>query len=114
MATSDYEISQQTTIASGTGETTIVTADPNFRRNLAQLIITTANSAAATLTLRDATAGTTRAIFDYPNAASAPANPLVVSFQPPLQQTAFNNNWTLQASAAVGAIHITASFVTGQ
>lgn len=109
----DVELSQQTTIASGTGETTIVTADPNFRRNLAQLIITTANAAAATLTLRDSTGGTTRAIFDYPNAASAPGAPLVISFQPVLQQTAFNNNWTLQASAAAGAVHITASFVTG-
>jgi hypothetical protein len=36
-----------------------------------------------------------------------------VNFDPPLQQTAKNNNWTLQASVAAAAIHITACFVTG-
>ncbi len=112
MATnSQAEQSQATTIASGTSETTIVTADPNFRRNLTRLIVTTVNTAVATLTLRDATGGTARAIFDYPNAASAPTAPLIVNFDPPLQQTASNNNWTIQASAAAGAIHILADFV---
>lgn len=106
-------LSQATTIASGTTETTIVTADPNFRRNLVGLVITTINAVAATLTLRDGTGGTTRAILDYPNAASAPSVPFNVTFDPPLQQTLQNNNWTLQASAAAGAIHIVASFVTG-
>jgi len=109
----EVELTQQTTIASGTAETTIVTADPNFRRNLTRLIITTANAAAATLTLRDSTGGTTRAILDYPNAAVAPAEPLIINFDPPMQQQASNNNWTLQASVAAGAIHITADFVTG-
>jgi hypothetical protein len=109
----EVEQSQQTTIASGTSETTIVTADPSFRRNLTGLIITTPNAAIATLTLRDATGGTTVAILDYPNAASAPSTPFVVNFDPPLQQTAKNNNWTLQASVAAAAIHITACFVTG-
>jgi hypothetical protein len=106
-------LSQATTIASGTAETTIVTADPNFRRNLVGLIITTPNAAIATLTLRDATGGTVIAILDYPNAASAPGTPLAVTFDPPLQQTAKNSNWTLQASVAAAAIHIVASFVTG-
>lgn len=106
-------LSQQTTIASGTSETTIVAADPNFRRNVCQLIVTTANAAAATLTLRDGTGGTVKAIFDYPNAASAPSVPLIVNFDPPLQQQAINSTWSLQASAAAGAIHITATFVTG-
>ena len=114
MAAPDYsEQSQQTTIASGTSETTIVTADPNFRRNLTRLLVTTANAAAATLTLRDATGGSAVAIFDYPNAASAPTTPLLINFDPPLRQSAKNSNWTLQASAAAGAIHITADFVMG-
>jgi hypothetical protein len=96
----EVEQSQQTTIAaSSVAETTIVTADPNFRRNLTSLIVTTINAAVATLTLRDATAGTTIAILDYPNATSAPTTPLVLNFDPPLQQqTAKNSNWTLQAS----------------
>jgi hypothetical protein len=106
-------LSQQTAIASGTAETTIVTADPNFRRNLVGLIVTTINAAIATLTVRDATGGTVKAILNYPNAASAPSVPLIVTFDPPLQQTLQNNNWTIQASAAAGAINITAVFVTG-
>ena len=109
----EVEQSQQTTIASGTSETTIVTADPNFRRNLTRLIVTTPNAAAATLTVRDTTGGTARMILDYPNAASAPTAPLVLNFDPPLQQQAINTNWTIQASAAAAAIHITADFVTG-
>lgn len=102
-------VSQATTIASGTAETTIVTADPNVGNALLGLVITTANAAAATLTLREGTAGAVRAIFDYPNAASAPSIPLIVNFNPPISQLK-NNNWTLQASAAAGAIHITALY----
>lgn len=103
--------SQATTIASGTAETTIVTADPNFPNALIGLIITTPNAAAATLTLRDSTAGNTRAIFDYPNAASAPSVPFIAMFDPPLSSTK-NQAWTIQASAAAAAIHITALFDT--
>jgi hypothetical protein len=114
MATArESELPQQTTIASGTAETTIVTADPNFRRNLTRLIITTPNTAVATLTLRDTTGGTAVAILDYPNSATLAQPPLILNFDPPLQQTAKNSNWTLQASVAAAAIHITADFVTG-
>lgn len=104
---------QQTAIASGTAETTIVTADPSCRRNLVGLVITTVNAAIGTLTLRDATGGVVKGIFNYPNAASAPATPFVVTFDPPLQQNAINTAWTIQASVAAGAINITASFVPG-
>jgi hypothetical protein len=104
-------LSQATTLAASS-ETTIVTADPNFRNCLTQLVITTAGAAAATLTLRDATAGTIRAIFDYPNAAVAPSSPLVINFDPPLAPTALNNQaWTIQNSVTT-ATHITASFVS--
>lgn len=102
---------QQTTIASGTAETTIVSAGgAGVFNDLTELIITTINAVAATLTLKDATTGTTRAVFDYPNAASAPGVPLVITFNPPLPQAVANNNWTLTASVAAGAIHITAVF----
>lgn len=103
--------SQATTIASGTAETTIVTADPNFANALIGLVITTPNAAAATLTLRDVTAGVARAIFDYPNAASAPSVPFVVMFDPPLSSTK-NQAWTIQASAAAAAVHVLALFDT--
>src|SRR5262249_27221904 len=114
MAAPDYsEQSQQTTIASGTSETTIVTADPNFRRNLTRLIVTTPNTAAATLTLRDATGVTDVALFAYTGAASGPTALLVINFAPPLRQKASNNNLDRQGSAAAAAVHITADFVVG-
>lgn len=103
---------QQTTIGASTAETTIVTADPNFRIHLTGLIVTTLNGAVSTLTLRDKTAGPTRAIFDYPNAASVPGTPLVINFDPPLEQIeGKNNNWTLQASASATGYKVTACYV---
>ena len=104
-------LSQQTTIASGTAETTIVSGDPNFRRNLTGFVITTLNATAGTLTLRDSTAGTIRAVFDYPNAAAVPSTPLAINFDPSMQQGLANNNWTLQASANANGYKITAAFV---
>jgi hypothetical protein len=102
--------SQRTAVA-GTGETTIVTADPNFNLNLYGLIVTTPNAAAGTLTLRDSTAGAVIAVFDYPNAAVAPNYMLEVYFTPPLPQTLLkNNNWTLQASVNGTAYNVVALF----
>lgn len=101
---------QQTTFT-GTSETTIVPAGgAGVFNDLMALIITTANTAAATLTLKDATAGTTRAVLNYPNAASAPSTPMVINFNPPLPQAAANNNWTVIASAAAGNVNVTAVF----
>lgn len=100
--------SQATTI-SNTAETTIVTANAGASNLLEQLIVTTVDAAIATLTLRDSTAGTTRAIFDYPNAASAPGVPFVVNFSPPLYQ-AVNAAWTLQASANATSMHVLAVY----
>lgn len=104
--------SQRTAIAAANvAETTIVTADPNFNLPLFGLIITTPNAAAGTLTLRDSTAGSIVAVFDYPNAAVAPGTPLEILFQPALPQTLLkNNNWTLQASVNAAGYNVTALF----
>src|SRR4051812_41949396 len=68
-------LSQQTAVA-GTGETTIVSAGgAGVFNDLTGLIITTANAAAGTLTIKDATGGTTKIVLNYPNAASAPSSP---------------------------------------
>jgi len=105
--------SQSTTITASTAETTIVTAGgAGVFNDLTGLIITcTGDTAIATLTLRDATGGTAKAIFDYPNAAAAPNTPLIVDFTPPLSQAAANGNWTLQASVNAGTIHVLAQFI---
>jgi len=106
--------SQQTTIGASTSETTIVTADAATRNQLVGLQITTLNGAVSTLTLRDATGGATRAIYDYPNAASVPTTPLIVTFDPPLDQTTANANWTIQASASATGYKINAIYVKEQ
>lgn len=98
---------------SGTGETTLVPADPNGRNHLQALVITTVNAAVGTLTLRSGTAGPTRMVIDYPNAASAPSTPFTIDFDPPLEQdTGKNNNWTIQASANASNYKVTATWVS--
>lgn len=101
----------QTTNIAGTGETTIITAgQPGVNNVLTELIITTTNAAAATLTLKDGMGGTIRAIFDYPNAAVAPNGPLRALFDPALRQSAPANNWTLTASANASHFSVTAIY----
>ena len=101
--------SQATTITASASETTIVTADPNNGNGLVELVITSTIAVANTFTLRDATGGTTRAIFDYPAGAAVATVPFVVKFNPPLMQTK-NSNWTIQATSATAASHILAVF----
>lgn len=101
--------SQATTISASTSEVTIITADAGAANQLQELVITTNNAAASVLTLRDGTAGTTRELIDYPNAAVAPGAPFVLVFNPPLNQ-AVNANWTLQASVNAGAYHVMAVY----
>ncbi len=104
-------VSHQRTALAASSETTIVTAGgAGVFNDLVQLIVTTAGAAAATLTLRDGTAGTTIMIFNYPNAALAPGSPMVIDFDPPLPQAAANANWTIQNSVTT-ATNILARFV---
>lgn len=92
--------STQTAIAS-TSETTIVAAGgAGVFRDLGGLIITTTGAAAQTITIRAGTAGTTKLILNYPNAALAPGGPLVIMFDRPLPALAANATWTAQQSAA--------------
>ena len=60
----------------------------------------TAGAAAQTITVKDGTAGTTRAVFNYPNAALAPGAPFQAMFPVPLPQSAANANWTVTQSVA--------------
>lgn len=100
---------QQTALAA-TAETTFITAGAaGVFNDITQLIVTTAGLAAATLTIKDATAGTTRMILNYPNAAVAPGSPLVINFNPPIPQAAAAANWTVTNSVAT-ATNITAIY----
>lgn len=101
---------QQTSVAT-TGETTIVSAGgAGVFNDLAQLVITTAGAAAQTITIKDATSGTTRLVLNYPNAAVAPGAPLVINFATLLPQGAAAANWTVTQSVAT-ACNYTVVFV---
>lgn len=91
---------QQTSVAVTT-ETTIVTAGAaGVFNDLIGLIITTAGAAAQTITIKDATGGTTRMVLNYPNAAVAPAAPMQLMFSVPISQATAAANWTVTQSLA--------------
>lgn len=101
---------QQTNVAVNT-ETTIITAGGvGVFNDLIGLIITTAGAAAQTITIKDATAGTTRFIFNYPNAAIAPGSPFLFMPSFAIPQAAANANWTVTQSVAT-ACNYTAIFL---
>jgi hypothetical protein len=101
---------QQTNVAAAT-ETTIVSAGAaGVFNDLVQLIITTAGAAAQTITIKDATTGTTRFVLNYPNAAVAPGTPLILMFDPPIPQAVAASNWTVTQSLAT-ACNYTARYV---
>lgn len=100
---------QRTTITSSTSETTIVTAGgAGVKLDIFRLIITNTSATACTVTIKEATAGTTKYIWSIPagqpfgfagNASSAS------------KQTVANNNWTATCSASVASIEISAEYI---
>lgn len=105
---------QQTNVAVNT-ETTIITAGgAGVFNDIAYLLITTAGAAAQTITIKDATAGTTRMVINYPPltpvAVNAFLEPLTLIFPIPVPQAAANNNWTVTQSLAT-ACNYTAIFL---
>lgn len=87
-----------------TAETTLVTADANFRNDLVSLLIS--QSAAATVTVRNVTGGA--AVLSLIFTA---AGVQFIPFPMPIQGGGLNNNWTVQNSA--GTTTVTAFYVKG-
>lgn len=103
------------TNATGTTAVTIIPAsgDALVYRDLAALVITTINAAAATLTISDGTK--TVAVLNYPNAALAPGAPLVIPFgDVPLPQSVGNLAWTITANVNASGFQVTAQWVERQ
>jgi hypothetical protein len=82
------------TLASTSAETTIIPAVASEFHDITNLYICNASSSAQTLTLRDASAGTIRGVYDF---NSTFANPININFVPPLAQSTSNANWTIQS-----------------
>ena len=101
---------QTTTIAASAAETTIITAGgAGVFDDISMLSICMGTTATATTaTLKDATAGTTRAIIDLP---ATQGNCTTLSLIPQMPQSAANANWTITLGSAVPTVHVNAVFV---
>ena len=98
---------QVTTISSSTAETTIVTAGgAGVFNDLTCLTITNGSATATIVTLKDATAGTTRGIYNL-----AAGGGVSIPFPTPKAQASANANWTLTCGASVASVYVVAEFV---
>jgi hypothetical protein len=106
----DLVAAQTTTIAASSAETTIITAaGAGVFADLAFLAITMGTTpTACTATLKDATAGTTRGVFDLP---ATTGQGVVLPFPIPIPQATANNNWTITLSSASPTVHINAVYI---
>jgi hypothetical protein len=103
----DLCIHQTTTITNSTAETTIVTAGAaGVLHDLTLLVLTNVTATACTATIKDATAGTTRAII-----ALAASGGAVIPFNVPLTQAAAAANWTVTLSVNTVTVHVLAQAV---
>src|SRR5712691_8433816 len=82
------------TLTSTAAETTIIPATASEFHDITNLYVCNASSSAQTLTLREASAGTIRGVYDF---NSTFANQININFNPPLAQTTSNANWTIQS-----------------
>lgn len=99
---------QHTTITSSTSETTIVTAVASTYLDLYGLVIANTSATACNVTIKDATAGTTRAVFAVP---AGETRGFTLPAESAIQQAAANNNWTATCSASVASISISALYI---
>ena len=98
---------QQTTITSSVAETTIVTAGAaGVFNDITHLSITNGSATATIVTLKDATAGTTRGIWNI-----SAGGGVVIPFNPPLAQATAANNWTITCGTSVASVYVNAQFV---
>jgi hypothetical protein len=96
----------QTNVAGTSAVTICPAAGAGRSRDLVNLVVTTANAAAATLTISDG--NKTTHVINYPNAALAPADPLILAYDStPLEQSgAGNAAWTITASANASGYNV--------
>lgn len=98
---------QKTTITSSTAETTIVTREMDHYLDIYSFIVANSSVTAATVTVKDSTAGTTRFIIAVPGGETR-------GFHGPREsahrQTSKNQNWTATCTS-VASIEITVSYL---
>jgi hypothetical protein len=100
---------QQTSLANSTTETAIVTAGgAGVFHDLYGLVLSNTGSTATSVSIRDATAGTVRAIFEVP---AGDTRGIALPVDSGLNQAAANTAWTAQCDAATSNLEVTALFV---
>lgn len=93
------------TITNSTTETTLLAAGASgVFHDLTMLVLTNATATAVTVTLKDATAGTTRGIYDLA-AIGAGNSSIILPFPTTLLQATAANNWTLTLSVNTVTVH---------
>jgi hypothetical protein len=100
-------VGMQTTTITTTTETTVLTAGgAGVFCDISSMSITNSSATAVQVSLKDATAGTTRQTWWIPAGGGGP-----MSFNPPLPQTTANNNWTITLGAAVTSIFVNVTYI---
>ena len=93
---------QHTEIVSSSAETTVLTAGAaEIFHDLTELVVTNQTATAVNLTIKDATAGTTRMIIALSASGGA-----VIPFPTPVTQATAANNWTVTLSSAAVTVDI--------
>lgn len=96
------------TITASTTEATIIAnGGAGVLLDVYGLIITNSSATACTVSIKDATAGTTRATIHVP---AGDTRGFMVDPTGALKQATANNNWTATCSASVSSIFITALY----
>lgn len=104
----DLKGMQSTTITSSTAETTIVTAVASTFCDLYGLILTNTSATTTKVTIKDSTAGTTRAVIEVPPTET---RGFMLTESAALPQATVNTNWTATCGTSVSAVEIAAFFV---
>lgn len=98
----------QTQISNSTSETTIVAAVASTFCDLYGLILANTGATTTKVTIKDATAGTTRAIIEVPTLET---RGFMLPVDSAVPQAVVNNNWTATCASATTALEVTALFV---
>lgn len=98
----------QTQISASTSETTIVAAVASTFCDLYGLILANTGATTTKVTIKDATAGTTRAIIEVPTLET---RGFMVPVDSAVPQAVVNNNWTATCGSSTAALEVTAFWV---
>lgn len=101
----DLKVVEQTTISSSTAETTIGAAGGSgIFKDVYGLILTNTSATVCKVTIKDDTAGTTRAVFEIP---ATETRGFMLPVDSAVTQAVANKPWTATCGTSVAGIEIT-------